>query len=368
MADHDLRPLSPASRKKKTPTQLRRERKKRQKEREKRQNEIERKVREDSSKSISSGESSDSKTPDIPNTDKSSSGVEAESKVNWSHAPLGGDDRDASSENSEGEDSPIDSGVVQIAEETLTIPADQQTNKEATNQDIPLHSEDQAIITVETPSSSDHLCSDMNNELDQGPTVSTDDYVNCNQVEPDTPATNSSTSEISIPPSFEDESILSSEVPSLKQLATVVATVTEVTSLPSNQLQLDDPLSQPPPSIEQPAIGAPPLDSSDGEHSKHIIADSEVPTIDKEDDHQPSIEQQTIGAPPLDSSDGEHSKHVIADSEVPAIDKEDDHQPSIEQQTIGAPPLDSSDGEHGKHVIADSTLDMQDVSSIDREE
>ncbi len=96
--EHNLRPLSPVNRKKKTPTQLRRERKKRQKERERRQNELEQKIRDDtlkihvSSKSCDTkSESCDSKSPDIPSTtDKSSNGseVDEDGKI-WNHAHLG---------------------------------------------------------------------------------------------------------------------------------------------------------------------------------------------------------------------------------------------------------------------------------------
>ena len=99
-------PSSPIIRKKKTPTQLRRERKKRQKERERRQNELERKLREDSSKSGSSS-SLDYKAPDIADRNNGS-GVDEEVslKDNWSHlsaGPLTTEDRDASGESSENE-------------------------------------------------------------------------------------------------------------------------------------------------------------------------------------------------------------------------------------------------------------------------
>ena len=65
-------PISPTLRKRKTPTQLRRERKKRQKERERRQKELERKLREDSNNRSSS---SDSTSPEVPHSaEKSSNG------------------------------------------------------------------------------------------------------------------------------------------------------------------------------------------------------------------------------------------------------------------------------------------------------
>ena len=256
--DHEA-PPSPVFRKKKTPTQLRRERKKRQKERERRQSELERKLREDSSKSGSSS-SLDYKTSEMSATDKSS-GVDEESslKDNWSCISTGqltAEDRDASGESSENEMislPPSEHGgeASTQTETTATDQADIQTSEQvdSTGKELPtnsLESEDKGatsqVPTIQepTPTISSPLIADKTQTTSEmnhdSPTSSADAQAQVDSNNSVPVLTPSVPYEDNSSPTSTEQPTLVQTVPALRLLATMAAgtqatTMTEAASV-----------------------------------------------------------------------------------------------------------------------------------------
>lgn len=251
----DKRPLSPGSRKKKTPTQLRRERKKRQKERERRQTELgKRTVCEESLANKTSSLSSGSKSPEVPTTDKSSSiSLVDEADIQDSSCwvvmspsdTARRDERNVSNENSESEDTQVAQRLSPDLVDTNGEPRDQTPScsegdsganvvtLESNNEQILVDQDSEPVsleenLNIQVSENTTECFITGSNEISSS--LSCDTNGQSQLVTISETLTNTATTsliEVKLPTPPDNKETLSESpvpVPSLKQLATIAAT------------------------------------------------------------------------------------------------------------------------------------------------